>query len=49
MKRSRCSKDQITGLLQEHKAGVSVADLWPQVDVSEAKRLKGLEDESARL
>lgn len=65
MKRSRFSEDQIIGILKEHKAGVSVADLcrkhgvsdatvykWKAkyggMDVSEAKRPKGLEDESAR-
>ncbi len=27
MKRSRCTEDQIIGILKEHEAGVSVADL----------------------
>lgn len=66
MKRSRFTEDQIIGILTEHEAGVSVADLcrkhgvsdatvykWKPkyggMDVSEAKRLKGLEDENARL
>jgi len=66
MKRSRFTEDQIIGILKEHEAGVSVADLcrkhgvsdatvytWKAkyggMDVSEAKRLKGLEDENARL
>ena len=66
MKRSRFTEDQIIGILQEHEAGVSVADLcrkhgvsdatvyeWKAkyggMDVSEVKRLKGLEDENARL
>lgn len=66
MKRSRFTEDQIIGILKEHEAGVSVADLcrkhgvsdatvykWKSkyggMDVSEAKRLKGLEDENARL
>jgi len=66
MKRSRFSEDQIIGILKEHEAGVSVADLcrkrgvsdatvykWKAkyggMDVSEARRLKGLEDENARL
>lgn len=66
MKRSRFTEDQIIGILKEHEAGVSVADLcrkhgvndatvykWEAkyggMDVSEAKRLKGLEDENARL
>ena len=64
--RSRFSDDQIIGILEEHEAGVSVAELcrtqgvsdgavykWKAkyggMDVSEAKRLKGLEDENARL
>ena len=62
MKRSRFTEDQIIGILKEHEAGVSVADLcrkhgvsdatvykWKAkyggMDVSEAKRLKGLEAE----
>ena len=66
MKRSRFSDEQIIGILKEHEAGVSVADLcrkhgvsdasiykWKAkfggMDVSEAKRLKSLEDENARL
>jgi putative transposase len=66
MERSRFSEEQIVGILKEHEAGVSIADLcrkhgvsdasiykWKAkyggVDVSEAKRLKGLEDENARL
>lgn len=66
MKRSRFTEDQIIGILKEHEAGVSVADLcrkhgvsdatvykWKAkyggMDVSEAKRLKALEDENGRL
>ncbi|WP_321342282.1 IS3 family transposase [Breoghania sp.] len=66
MKRSRFSEEQIIGILQEHEAGVPVADLcrkhgvsnasiykWKAkyggLDVSEAKRLKALEDENAKL
>ena len=66
MKRSRFSEEQIIGILKEHAAGVSVADLcrkhgvsdasiykWKArfggMDVSEAKRLRALEDENARL
>ncbi len=66
MKRTRFSEEQIIGILKEHEAGVSVADLcrkygvsdasiykWKAkfggMDVSEAKRLKGLEDENAKL
>ena len=66
MKRSRFSEEQIIGILKEHEAGVSVADLcrkhgvsdasiykWKAkfggMEVSEAKRLKTLENENARL
>lgn len=66
MKRRRFSEEQIIGILKEHEAGVSVADLcrkhgvsdasiykWKSkyggMDVSEAKRLRTLEDENARL
>jgi len=66
MKRSRFSEEQLIGILKEHEAGVSVADLcrkhgvsdasiykWKAkfvgVDVSEAKRLKALEDENGKL
>ena len=66
MKRSRFSKEQIIGILKEHEAGVSVADLcrkhgvsdanickWKAkfgaLEVSEAKRLRTLEDENTRL
>ena len=65
-KRSRFSEEQIIGILKEHEAGVSVADLcrkhgvsdasiykWKAkfggMDVSEAKRLRALEDENAKL
>jgi putative transposase len=66
MKRNRFTEEQIIGILKEHEAGISVADLcrthgvsdatvykWKAkfggMDVSEAKRLKGLEDENGRL
>lgn len=66
MKRSRFSEEQIIGILKEHEAEVSVADLcrkhgvsdasiynWKArfggMDVSEARRLKALEDENTRL
>ena len=66
MKRSRFLEEQIIGILKEHAAGVSVADLCRKhgvsdasihkwiakfggMDVSEAKRLRTLEDENTRL
>lgn len=66
MKRSRFSEEQIIGILKEHEAGVSAANLcrkhgvsdasiynWKArfggMDVSEARRLKALEDENTRL
>ena len=66
MKRSRFTEDQIIGILKEHEAGVSVADLcrthgvstaslykWKAkyggMDVSEAKKLRALEDENSKL
>ena len=66
MKRSRFSEEQIIGIVKEHEAGVSVADLcrkhgvsdasiynWKArfggMDVSEARRLRALEDENTRL
>jgi putative transposase len=66
MKRSRFSEEQVIGILKEHEAGVSVADLcrrhgmssasfyaWKAkfggMDVSDARKLKSLEDENAKL
>jgi putative transposase len=66
MKRSRFAEEQIIGILKEHEAGVSVADLcrkhgvsdasiykWKAkfggMDVSEAKKLRALEDENGKL
>jgi putative transposase len=66
MKRKRFMEEQIIGILKEHDAGVSVADLcrkhgvsdasiykWKAkfggMDVSEAKRLRTLEDENTKL
>ena len=66
MKRSRFSEEQIIGVLKEHQAGLSAAELcrkygisdatfykWRSkyggMEVSEAKRLRGLEDENAKL
>ena len=66
MKRSRFTEEQIIGVLKEHQAGLSAAELcrkhgisdatfynWRSkyggMEVSEAKRLKQVEDENAKL
>lgn len=66
MRKSRFTDEQIIGLLKEHHAGVSAADLcrkhgisdatfykWRSkfggMEVSEAKKLRALEDENAKL
>ena len=66
MKRSRFTQDQIIGILKEHQAGATAADLcrrhgisdatfctWRSkyggMEVSEARRLKALEEENAKL
>lgn len=66
MKKARFTQDQIIGLLKEHQAGATAADLcrkhgisdatfytWRSkyggMEVSEARRLKALEDENAKL
>ena len=66
IKHGRFNEEQIIGILKEHEAGISVADLcrkhgvsdasiykWKAkyggIDVSEARRLKTLEDENTRL
>jgi putative transposase len=66
MKRSRFNEEQIIGVLKEHQAGSSAAELcrkhgisdatfynWRSkyggMEVSEAKRLKQLEEENAKL
>jgi putative transposase len=66
MKRSRFTEEQIIGVLKEHQAGLSAAELcrkhgisdatfynWRSkycgMEVSEAKRLKQLKDENAKL
>jgi putative transposase len=66
MKRKRFSEEQIIGILREHEAGMSVADLcrkhgmssaslylWKAkyggMEVSDAKKLRSLEDENGKL
>ena len=66
MKRSRFSEEQIIGILKEHAAGCTAADLcrrhgisdatfykWRAkfggLEVSEARRLRALEAENAKL
>ena len=66
MKRSRFSEEQIIGILKEHQAGLTAAELFRKhgisdatfytwrkkyggMEVSDAKRLKSLEDENRRL
>ena len=66
MKRKQFSEEQIIGILKEHQAGLSAAELcrkhgisdatfytWRSkyggMEVSEAKRLKQLEDENVKL
>lgn len=66
MKRSRFTEEQIIGMLKEHEAGVSTADVCRKygissatlykykakfggLDVSDARKLKALEDENTKL
>ena len=66
MKKSRFSEEQIIGILKEHQAGISVAEIcrkhgisdatfytWRSkyggLEISDAKRLKSLEEENRKL
>ncbi|AXY24101.1 Transposase (plasmid) [Komagataeibacter saccharivorans] len=66
MKEARFTQEQIIGILKEHQAGATAADLcrrhgisdatfctWRSkyggMEVSEARRLKALEEENAKL
>ena len=49
MKKSRFTEEQIIGILKQHEAGRKMNELAREHGVSEAQRLKGLEDENRRL
>ena len=49
MKRKRFTEEQIIAVLREHEAGAKAGDLARKHGVSEAKRLRQLEDENAKL
>lgn len=59
MKRPKFAEEQITGVLREQEAGTKTAELCGRhgissakfggMDASDAKRLKALEDENAKL
>ena len=49
MRRSRFTEEQIGGVLKEALAGVKVGDLVRKHGISDARRLRQLEDENRRL
>jgi len=49
MKTGRFTEEQIIGILKQHEAGRKVPELAREIGVSEAQRLKSLEDENRRL
>ncbi|CAM3086021.1 transposase [Komagataeibacter xylinus NBRC 15237] len=66
MKKARFTQEQVIGILKEHQAGATAADLcrkhgisdatfytWRSkyggMEISEARRLKALEEENAKL
>ena len=49
MKTGRFSEEQIIGVLKQHEAGRKVAELAREIGVSEAQRLRSLEEENRRL
>ena len=49
MRRSRFSEEQITRMIREHEAGVRAADICRKHGISDAKRLKSLQEENSKL
>ena len=49
MKRSRFTREQIIGVLREQEAGMTVAEVCRKHGTSDARWLKQLEDENAKL